>query len=162
MNVVAPFVRESEYPMPAMDRAESVAAAFTVFVRHKVPLFTDEAVVRKFEEILLSEVEKSHCDAPVYLFVPDRCHLLLQGKEGQASLITSIRGFRLRAGYWLSRVQCDAEWRENHDGSDHTMQEEIMEYARNILNTPVRMGIVVNWKQYRYKGSTLYHLETWQ
>jgi hypothetical protein len=148
--------------MPVMDRAESVAAAFTVFVRHKVPLFTDEVAVRKFEEILLSEAEKSHCDAPVYLFMPDRCHLLLQGKGGSASLVRAIRDFRLGAGYWLSRIQCDAEWRENHDGSNHTMQEEIAKYVRHILNAPVRMGIVTHWKQYRYKGSTLYHLETWQ
>jgi hypothetical protein len=148
--------------MPMVDCAESAAAAFTVFVRHKVPLFTDEAVVRKFEQILLSEAEKSNCESSVYLFMPDRCHLLLQGKGGQASLVRAIRGFRLEAGYWLSRIQCDAEWRENHDGSNHTMQDEITKYMRHILNTPVRMGIVANWKQYRYKGSTLYRLETWQ
>jgi hypothetical protein len=162
MNAVAPFVGESNYPVPMMDCVASSAAAFTVFVRHRVPLFTDEAMVRKFEGILLSEVEQSHCEAPVYLFMPDRCHVLLQGKGGQASLVRAIRGFRLGAGYWLSRVQCDAEWRENHDGRDDTMQEEIVKHARHILNTPVRMGIVANWKQYRYKGSTLYHLETWR
>ena len=162
MNAVTPFVGEPDYPVSMTDRTESAAAAFTIFVRHRVPLFTDEAIVRKFEGILLFEAEKSHCEAPVYLFMPDRCHLLLQGKGGQASLVRTIRGFRLAAGYWLSRVQCDAEWRENHDGSDHPMQEEILKHARHILNTPVRMGIVANWKQYRYKGSTLYHLETWR
>jgi hypothetical protein len=161
MNAMAPLVGEPDYPIPVMDCEESVAAAFTVFVRHKVPLFVDEAVVKKFEAILLSEADKSHCKAPVYLFMPDRCHLLLQGKGGQASLVRTIRGFRMGAGYWLSRMQCDAEWREDHERSNHTMQEEILRYTRHILNSPVRMGIVADWKQYRYKGSTLYHLEAW-
>jgi hypothetical protein len=162
MNAVAPLVRESGYPMLMVDSDGSTTAAFTIFVRHKVPLFTDEAEVRKFEAILLREAKRSHCDALVYLFMPTRCHLLLQGKGGQASLVKAIRGFRLEAGYWLSRVQCDAEWGENHDGINHSAQEEITKYARHILNAPVRMGIAANWKQYRYKGSTLYHLETWQ
>ena len=161
MNAVASFVGEVSCPMPMVDCAESAAAAFTVFVRHKVPLFTEEAVVKKFEEILLQETEQAHCKAPVYLFMPNRCHLLLQGKGGQANLIGASRGFRIGGGYWLSRVRCDAEWRENHDGSDHTVREEILKHARHILNTPVRMGLVADWKQYRYKGSTLYDLETW-
>ena len=162
MNAVAPLVGQSGYAIPVLECAESATAAFTVFVRHKVPLFADEAEVRKFEAILLRETKKSRCEAPVYLFMPNRCHLLLQGKGGQASLVKAIRDFRLEAGYWLSRVQCDAEWRENHDASSNIMQEEITKYARHILNAPVRMGIVANWKEYRYKGSTLYHLETWQ
>lgn len=160
MNAVAPLVGELNYPIRLMDCAESAAAAFTVYVRYRVPLFADESVVKKCEEILLRETEKSHCIAPVYLFMPDRCHLLLQGKGGQASLVSAVRGFRLGAGYWLSRAHCDVEWCEDHDGSDRTMSEEILQYARHILNTPVRMGIAPNWKQYRYKGSTLYNLET--
>ena len=161
MNTVAPVVETPNRAMPMRVCAESAAAAFTVFVRHKVPLFTEEAVVKKFEEILLQETEQAHCKAPVYLFMPNRCHLLLQGRGGQANLIGASRGFRIGGGYWLSRVRCDAEWRENHDGSDHTVREEILKYARHILDAPVRMGLVADWKQYRYKGSTLYDLETW-
>ncbi|MGA3244772.1 MAG: hypothetical protein ABSE41_09155 [Bacteroidota bacterium] len=161
MNAVAPFVGDSDCTTLLMDCAETTAAAFTVFVRHKMQLFTDEFTVRKFEEILLGEADKFHCEVPVYLFMPNRCHLLLQGKGGQANYVRAVRDFRLGSGYWLSRVQCEAEWRENHNGSDHAMNKEILTYTRHILNAPVRMGLVANWKQYRYKGSTLYHLETW-
>ncbi len=143
------------------DCAESTAAAFTVFVRHKMPLFADESSVKKFEQMLLNEAEKSHCEIPVYLFMPTRCHLLLQGKGGQAILVKTLKGFRLGSGYWLSRVQCDAEWHWNHNGTKHSMDEEILKYARHILSAPVRMGLAPSWKEYRYKGSTLYHLDTW-
>ena len=162
MNAVARFVDVTDYPIAEVDCGESAAAAFTVFVRHRVPLFTDETVVRKFEGILLREAKQSRCEVPVYVFMPNRCHLLLQGKGGQAGLVKTIRGFRLEAGYWLSRIQCDAEWRENHDAGNRSIQEEIAKYARTMLDAPVRMGIVANWKQYRYTGSTLYRLETWQ
>ena len=137
------------------------AAAFTVFVRHSVPLFSDEAVVKKYETILLAEAGKSGCDAPVYLFMPTKCHLLLQGKGGLARLVETMKGFRMGAGYWLSKVHCDVEWLGNHGSDEKQTQQEIIEYARHILNAPVRMGIVDDWKQYRYKGSTLYQLESW-
>ncbi|MCX6134627.1 MAG: hypothetical protein NTU47_12505 [Ignavibacteriales bacterium] len=147
--------------MPIVEFDGSAAAAFTVFVRHNMPLFTDEAVVRKYEKILMAEAEKSRCEAPVYLFMPDRCHLLLQGKGGLASLVSTIKAFRMGAGYWLSRTHCDAEWPGNHGSDSRTTQHEILQYARHILNEPVRVGIVPDWKQYRYKGSTLYQLESW-
>jgi hypothetical protein len=162
MNVAVPLVQVPDYPDSVMGCTESATAAFTVFVRHKMPLFTDETVVRKFEEMLVAETEDSHCEALVYLFMPSRCHLLLQGGGGKASLMRTIRSFRHGGGYWLSRIQCDAEWCGNHDGNNHLAQQDILKYVRHILNTPVRMGIVADWKQYRYKGSTLYQLETWQ
>jgi hypothetical protein len=143
------------------DCAESTAAAYTVFVRHKVPLFADESAVKKFEKILLEEADKSHCEVPVYLFMPNRCHLLLQGNGGEANLVSAIRGFRQGSGYWLSRFHCDAEWRSNHDGTNHSVDKEVLKYTRHILNAPVRMGIAKSWREYRYKGSTLYHFESW-
>ena len=144
-----------------MESDTVTAAAFTVFVRHSVRLFSDEAVVKKYETILLTEAEKSQCDAPVYLFLPTKCHLLLQGKGGLARLVGTMKGFRLGAGYWLSKVYCDMEWLGNHRSDEKKTQLEILQYARHILNAPVRMGIVDDWKQYRYKGSSLYQLESW-
>ena len=136
------------------------AAAFTVYVRHNMPLFTDGDAVRNYESILLRETQRACCDAFVYVFMPSRCHLLLQGRGGQASFVDALKGFRQAAGYWLSKVHCDVEWSGNH-GSDPAMtQQEIREYARHMLNAPVRTGLVDDWKQYRYKGSTLYQLES--
>ncbi len=141
--------------------AEFVAAAFTVYVRHGVQLFLDETTVRRFEKILLAETEHYRCEPLVYLFMPHRCHLLLQGREGHSALLNAAKGFRQEAGYWLSRIHCEAQWSERCLGDILRIREEITKHARTILNKPVRMGIVDDWKQYRFKGSSVCHLDSW-
>jgi hypothetical protein len=31
-----------------------------------------------------------------------------------------------------------------------------------ILNNPLRAGIVENWKEYKFKGSSIYNLDEWE
>jgi hypothetical protein len=161
METVAECAVGQDIIIQAMDTDVIATAAFTIYVRYNVPLFADEAVVKKYETILLAKAEQSRCEAPAYVFMPNKCYLLLQGKGGLANLVSTIRDFRRGAGYWFSRAHCDAEWPGNHGSNVQTTQQEILQYARHILNAPVRMGIVDDWKQYRYRGSTLYHLDSW-
>lgn len=92
--------------------------------------------------------------------MPDRYRLRLQGKGGLASLVGTIKAFRMGAGYWLSRNHCDSGWPGNHGSDSRATQLEILQRARHILNEPVRVGMGPDWKQYRYKGSTLSHLDS--
>ncbi len=141
--------------------AEFAAAAFTIYVRHGVQLFIDESTVKRFEKTLLAETERFRCESLVYLFMPHRCHIILQGREGHSSLLNAARSFRQEAGYWLSRIHCDARWSERSLGDIPRIRDEITNHARTILSKPVRMGLVDHWKQYRFKGSTVCHLESW-
>lgn len=141
--------------------AEFVAAAFTLYVRHGVQLFIDENTVRRFEKILLAETERYRCESLVYVFMPHRCHLILQGREGHSALLNAAKGFRQEAGYWLSRIHCEAQWSERSLGDILRIREETTKHARYILDKPVRMGLVDDWKQYRFKGSTVCRLESW-
>lgn len=146
---------------PTSDDSRLVAAAFTIKVRHKVGLFTSEDVVKKFEKILLTEVRDTGSRIAVYLFMPDHCHVLLRGEVEHACMLELIRSFRHQGGYWLSKIHCNAEWHVNGDNNSLRREDEIMKHVRYILNNPVRRGIVDDWKQYRYKGSTLYDLDSW-
>jgi len=46
---------------------------------------------------------------------------------------------------------------------DHILRkdEDIPKQINYILQNPVRKGLVKNWKDYPYKGSTLYNLNEW-
>lgn len=158
---LAPLADTPYHRQRTVDHQDSVVAAFTVVVRHRVPLFTNDAIVTKFEGILRSEAEKFRCEALMYLFMPDRCSLLLQGNDGHAGLINVMRGFRSGAGYWLSRIQCNAKWHDTRGHHAHAINQDILSYARTLVLAPVQAGLATDWRQYRFKGSTLYTLESW-
>jgi hypothetical protein len=40
-------------------------------------------------------------------------------------------------------------------------EEDIKKHVMYILNNPVRKGIVENWKNYPYKGSTKFDFNEW-
>jgi hypothetical protein len=53
------------------------------------------------------------------------------------------------------------KWQKDY--YDHILRkkENLNIHIKYILNNPVRAGLVDYWKQYPYKGSTLYNLENW-
>jgi hypothetical protein len=93
--------------------------------------------------------------------MPQRCHFILQGRNGHSSLLDAAKGFRHEAGYWLSRIHCETQWSERSLGDIRRIREDIANNVRSILNKPVRVGLVDDWKQYRFKGSTVCTLDSW-
>ncbi len=142
-------------------RGEHVAA-LTVRIDGKKSLFTDANIFSVFEKILLSECRWYDCEALVYLFMPDHCHTILQGKSITAESLRALAGFTQKSGTWLLQHRLPFRWQG--DFSDRILQgkKEIEKEVRFILNNPVRKGIVADWHSYRYKGSTIYKLEEWQ
>jgi hypothetical protein len=43
------------------------------------------------------------CDAHIFLFMPDHCRLLIQGKTNNSDLLGFMKDFKQRSGYWLSK-----------------------------------------------------------
>jgi hypothetical protein len=46
---------------------------------------------------------------------------------------------------------------------DHILREDedISTKVEDILNNPVRRGMVKHWREYKFKGSTIYDLDSW-
>ncbi len=104
---------------------------------------------------------KTKCDAHIYLFMPNHCHLLVEGKSDESDLWKCIVEFKRKSGYWLSRNQYSQEWQK--DFYDHILRREddLEKQVRYILGNPLRKGIVEDWNTYPYKGSTLYDFSKW-
>jgi REP element-mobilizing transposase RayT len=142
-------------------RGEHVAA-LTVRIDGRKPLFTDANIFSIFEKILLSECRWYDCEALVYLFMPDHCHTVLQGKSITAESLRALAGFTQKSGYWLLQHRLQFRWQE--DFGDRILQgkKDIEGQIRYILNNPVRKGLVADWHSYRYKGSTKYNFDEWK
>ena len=146
---------------PELYKGESVIA-FTGCVKERASLFENKSAFIKIEEILLQELQSFKCEAYIYLFMPDHFHFILTGKDSSSNIKQCIDTFKQKSGYWLSKNLSKFKWQKDY--YDHIMRntEDLTAQILYILNNPVRAGIVDYWKQYKFKGSTIYNFDEWE
>ncbi|MBI4262692.1 transposase [Candidatus Uhrbacteria bacterium] len=153
-------VREKSHHLPLSCYIGRHPIAFTCCVENRNDCFRDRSTVGAIKSLLQKCLQKFNIDAHVYLFMPDHCHLLLEGQDDAADMYTCMHTFKQQSGFWLAKNK-QMHWQKNF--YDHILrkEEDIEKHVRYILNNPVRQDIVEDWKQYPYKGSTLYDLSKW-
>jgi putative transposase len=124
-------------------------------------LFVTDYIFRSMEDMLKEVLVKTNCDAHIYMFMPDHCHLLIEGKSEESDLWKCTVEFKRKSGYWLAKNHMLEEWQK--DFYDHILRkdEDLVKQVRYILGNPMRKGLVEDWKEYPYKGSTLYDFNQW-
>jgi len=137
-----------------------VTVAFTCCIKDKKQNIAREEIVSACSEILLTKSVQSDCDVLAYIFMPDHCHILLQGKSDQSDALRAVHGFKQKSGFWLSRNHPEIKWQKSF--YDHILRtEETDKHMRYILENPVRKEIVKDWKEYPWKGSLEHDLNEW-
>jgi len=138
-----------------------VTVAFTCCLKDKTQNIGQKEIVPTCAEILFSESIKLECDVLAYIFMPDHCHILLQGKSDRADTLKAVYSFKQNSGFWFSKYYREIEWQKSF--YDHILRtdEEIDKHMRYILENPVRKEIVDDWKKYPWKGSSVYDLNEW-
>ncbi len=113
------------------------------------------------EQVVLKCLDKEECEAHIYLFMPDHCHFLIEGKSENSDMWKFAVDFKQRSGYWLAKNGYSEKWQK--DFYDHILRrnEDVKKQIEYILKNPIRKGIVDNWKEYTFKGSTVYELDEW-
>ena len=139
----------------------NVTCAFTICILNQAELFITQDLFCCFEGILLRSLILTKCEAQVYLFMPDHLHLLLEGRQEDSDLWNCVVDFKQRTGFWLAQKGYKDQWQKRF--YDHILRkdEDMLKQVRYIHNNPVRRRIAEDWKEYRFKGSTLYDLEKW-
>jgi putative transposase len=124
-------------------------------------LFISDDTFHPVREILLNALRKANCDAHAYLFMPDHCHLLIEGNSDESDLWQCVVDFKQGSGFWLAKKGYVEQWQK--DFYDHILRndEDLEKQARYILGNPVRKGLVTDWRAYPYKGSTIYDFDQW-
>ncbi|RPI04036.1 MAG: hypothetical protein EHM64_11305 [Ignavibacteriae bacterium] len=138
-----------------------VTVAFTCCIKDKKQLITRKEIFLPCSDILFAESIRSDCIVLAYIFMPDHCHMLLQGKSVFADTLRTMSNFKQKSGYWLSKNHPEIEWQKSF--YDHILRtdDEIDNQIRYFLENPVRKGIIEDWKKYPWKGSMMYDLNEW-
>lgn len=136
-----------------------LCCSFTCCIEKRQKFFVTQETFSICESKLLGALEKYHCGAHVYLFMPDHLHLLVEGKSEEADLWKMIVDFKQQTGYWFSKSGTGIRWQK--DFYDHILREEenVLKHVAYTLENPIRAGLVQDWKAYPYKGSTLYNID---
>jgi len=138
-----------------------ITVAFTCCLKDKKQDIAKKEIVLPCSEILFTESIRSDCDVLAYIFMPNHCHILLQGKSDHANTKSAIHNFKQKSGYWLSKNHHGFEWQKSF--YDHILRsdEETDKHIRYILENPIRKGIIEDWKEYPWKGSMVFDLNEW-
>jgi len=155
-------IHENKHRLPIDNYIGFNIIAFTCCVFNKRQLFKDNPVILAFEAILLESLDKHNCGAHVTLFMPDHGHLILQGKNEISNIWKCMVAFKQKSGYWMSKNAAGFRWQK--DFYDHVLRkdEDIKKHVEYVLYNPVRKGLARNWKEYPYKGSTVYDFNLWE
>jgi REP element-mobilizing transposase RayT len=130
-------------------------------ISDKATVFTNESTVKIFENALTSQATRFGCEAVVYVFMPDHCHVVLHGKNDNAEPLLAMKSFKEVTHQWLQQNRPNVDWVGLRQDRILEEEEEISNQVEKILNKPVRKGIVSEWRDYKFKGSTIYDLDTW-
>jgi len=122
-------------------------------VQNKEPLFINEEIVNKFNQILKEELKKQLIKNWLYMYMPDHLHLIVEGETEKSNLWKAVVAFKQKTGYLLSKNGYSIQWQKDFYDHVHRKEEDLKKHIYYILTNPVRKGIVNKWEDYRFKGS---------
>ena len=156
------IIREKKHRLQKHLYQGEKTVSFVSCIKKRNKVFVDKNIFNEFENILLEEVTKFKCQALIYLFMPDHLHLLLQGEEQNSDVIKTMDMFKQKTGFWFYQNKNHIKWQKDY--YDHIIRndEDLKEHIYYILYNPVRAGIVSNWKDYEFKGSSVYNFDEWE
>ncbi|MBI5327155.1 MAG: transposase [Deltaproteobacteria bacterium] len=155
------MIREQKHRLSPELYCGNIIGAFTACITGRVSILNKIEVFSAISQIFFDSLNSCGCNAHVYLFMPDHCHLLIQGNDHNSDLLRFMKHFKQRSGFWFSKNIPGIKWQK--DFYDHILRndEDIKKQVYYILENPVRKRLVDTWKDYPYKGSTIYNFEEW-
>ncbi len=136
-----------------------MTVAFTACLSARIPFFVSHETVGPFIEFLRTSSEKYQCLVPIYCFMPDHIHILLQGKTDQANTHHAMSAFKQKAGFWLSGHRPELSLQT--DFYDHVVRqsEDLNSQIIYIAANPVRAGIAPDLLSHPFTGAFGYELK---
>jgi putative transposase len=96
-------VTHTHHHLPHVCYVGDICVAITAKVENGKPIFSKSDVVATFAETLQDCAVKKDCLVPVYCFMPEHLHMLIQGTKESSDTWRVITQFKQRTGYWLSK-----------------------------------------------------------
>ncbi len=155
------MILEKRHRLPPYSYRGYVVTAFTVCLRNRTEFFVTSSQCDVFAQLLLKAANKHRCEVVIYLFMPDHCHIVLEGTCEKADALAALRLFKQLSGYWLAKHASRVSWQKGY--YDHILRTEsdVRGHVSYILGNPVRKGLIEDWTAYPYKGSSVCDVNTW-
>jgi len=131
-----------------------VTVAFTLCLRDVAAGFSlRPEMVNIFTDTLTFVAQNTNCIVPVYCFLPDHQHLIIQGKKSESEIWQAIAGYKQMTGFLMSQNKFNIRWQKGF--YDHVIRKHVnlVTQVKYILDNPVRKGIVSSWQEYPFKGT---------
>ncbi|MGV3616641.1 MAG: transposase [Fimbriimonas sp.] len=151
-------MKERKHRLPAAAYRGRKTVSFTACVEGRRPLFQDPEVVDAMVGLLAKWSVEAQCLVPIYCFMPDHLHTLIQGTEESSLPKRAMDEFKAGAGLWLARHR--PAFSLQKDYHDHLIRSSVdwRRHAFYILNNPVRKGLTEDGYAYPFTGSIGYDL----
>ena len=93
----------------------------------------------------------------VFCFMPDHLHLLLGGQES-SDLKDYMKVFKQVSAHSFKKEFNEILWQRSYYEHVLRRDEAVEDIALYILDNPVRAGMVQDFRQYPYSGSSLFDI----
>lgn len=154
-------IREKRHRLDEHCYIGRVDVVFTLCIKDRISVFTEEEICNHFRQLLFDEAQQQGCDVIAYVFMPDHCHIILEGKNDDSQTLEAIKRFKQKAGFWFYQNRIGISWQK--DFYDHIIREKetLEKHINYLLENPIRKGIIADWRDYRFKGSMVYNFDKW-
>jgi len=121
------------------------------------PYFLDSSTVHLLIPILITTSTKFDFTIYVYCFMPNHLHLLTTG-GADADLPRFVQAFKQKSSYTFRCTKGMKLWQRSY--YDHVLRhdEALADIAKYILNNPVRGGLVNDFREYEFSGSSIFDI----
>ncbi|MCF8411882.1 MAG: transposase [Melioribacteraceae bacterium] len=154
------LIREKKHRLPIQFYQGERAVFITANIKDRKNAFENEFILRKIEKIFLETIEVQNCDLFVYLFMPDHIHFIIVGNDSNADIWKCLKMFKQKSGYWLNQ-NTQFQWQKDYYDQILRSNKNLNMTMKYILENPGRRGICEDWRDFTYKGSTVYNLNEW-
>ena len=159
-------VKEQRHRLPQEFYKGEVAVVFTLCLREVIGagVILQEPrvaagfsmrpeIANIFADILASVTQKTNCIVPVYCFMPDHQHLIIQGRKSDSDIWKAIAGYKQMTGFLMSQNKYGIRWQKNFYDRVIRKHVDLVTQLKYILDNPVRKGLVLSWQEYPFQGT---------
>ena len=125
----------------------------TFCANHRSHVFTSKDVV----DLVLTQISRGATDSAfaviAYCFMPDHLHLLIEGKSEGSDCREFIKRAKQYSGFYYSKAYGAKLWQRYSFERLLRDGDKTVDFARYILENPVRGGLAKRVGDYPYAGS---------
>jgi len=153
-------IRAKKHRLPDAAYYGQRTVSITACTEHRKPFLVEPEIFAAMMATLREVTQKYRCLVPVYCFMPDHVHMLVQGRETTSRPKQAVDDFKGISGLWLEVNQPQYEWQEGY--YDHILRsdDDWRRQAFYIFQNPVRKGLIIDPYEYPFTGSIGYDLQT--